>query len=105
MVECVVRSKSFLFFLRTPFWFQDRYTIESTPFIMYDVGGQRNERKKWIHCFSGAQLFCQFAFAPRFTSSSLFPIVGFLTIFLLLQFPIVRRRGHCRYICGLTFRV
>jgi len=31
---------------------EDRYTIESTPFIMYDVGGQRNERKKWIHCFS-----------------------------------------------------
>ena len=20
---------------------------------MYDVGGQRNERKKWIHCFEG----------------------------------------------------
>jgi len=31
---------------------EDRYTIENTPFVMYDVGGQRNERKKWIHCFS-----------------------------------------------------
>lgn len=31
---------------------EDRYTIESTPFVMFDVGGQRNERKKWIHCFS-----------------------------------------------------
>jgi len=31
---------------------EDRYLIEHTPFIMYDVGGQRNERKKWIHCFS-----------------------------------------------------
>lgn len=22
-------------------------------FEMYDVGGQRNERKKWINCFEG----------------------------------------------------
>lgn len=29
------------------------YNIEGTPFEMYDVGGQRNERKKWIHCFEG----------------------------------------------------
>ena len=29
----------------------ERYDIESTPFEMYDVGGQKNERKKWIHCF------------------------------------------------------
>jgi hypothetical protein len=27
---------------------------------MYDVGGQRSERKKWIHCFEGvtAIIFC-----------------------------------------------
>lgn len=29
----------------------EKYDIESTPFEMYDVGGQKNERKKWIHCF------------------------------------------------------
>ncbi|CAM9099369.1 unnamed protein product [Phaeothamnion confervicola] len=29
----------------------DRYNIDGTTFEMYDVGGQRNERKKWIHCF------------------------------------------------------
>lgn len=29
----------------------EKYTIEGTEFEMYDVGGQRNERKKWIHCF------------------------------------------------------
>lgn len=29
----------------------ERYMIDGTMFEMYDVGGQRNERKKWIHCF------------------------------------------------------
>ncbi|CAN0038025.1 unnamed protein product [Ascophyllum nodosum] len=29
----------------------ERYEIDGTMFEMYDVGGQRNERKKWIHCF------------------------------------------------------
>jgi GTPase SAR1 family protein len=31
----------------------ERYTIEGNIFEMYDVGGQRNERRKWIHCFEG----------------------------------------------------
>jgi GTPase SAR1 family protein len=29
----------------------ERYVIDGSTFEMYDVGGQRNERKKWIHCF------------------------------------------------------
>ncbi|CAN0165505.1 unnamed protein product, partial [Ectocarpus fasciculatus] len=29
----------------------ERYEIDGSTFEMYDVGGQRNERKKWIHCF------------------------------------------------------
>jgi len=29
----------------------EKYVIEGNNFEMYDVGGQRNERKKWIHCF------------------------------------------------------
>ncbi|CAM9783183.1 unnamed protein product [Chrysoparadoxa australica] len=28
-----------------------KYVISDAKFEMYDVGGQRNERKKWIHCF------------------------------------------------------
>lgn len=28
-----------------------RYVIEGKEFVVIDVGGQRNERKKWIHCF------------------------------------------------------
>mmetsp|Transcript_14309 Transcript_14309/g.21424 ORF Transcript_14309/g.21424 Transcript_14309/m.21424 type:complete len:359 (-) Transcript_14309:226-1302(-) len=29
----------------------ESYEIDGAKFEMYDVGGQRNERKKWIHCF------------------------------------------------------
>ena len=29
----------------------EQYEIESVDYEMYDVGGQKNERKKWIHCF------------------------------------------------------
>eukprot|EP01029_Cantina_marsupialis_P026587 TRINITY_DN718_c0_g1_i1.p1 TRINITY_DN718_c0_g1~~TRINITY_DN718_c0_g1_i1.p1 ORF type:complete len:371 (-),score=71.29 TRINITY_DN718_c0_g1_i1:290-1402(-) len=29
----------------------ENYNIDGVEFIMYDVGGQRNERKKWIYCF------------------------------------------------------
>jgi GTPase SAR1 family protein len=31
----------------------ESYNIDGTIFEIYDVGGQRNERKKWIHCFEG----------------------------------------------------
>jgi GTPase SAR1 family protein len=31
----------------------ERYNIGGNSFEIYDVGGQRNERKKWIHCFEG----------------------------------------------------
>ena len=30
---------------------ETEFTIEGMDFKMYDVGGQRGERKKWIHCF------------------------------------------------------
>ena len=32
---------------------EERYVIDSHTFVLFDVGGQRNERKKWIHCFDG----------------------------------------------------
>mmetsp|Transcript_19024 Transcript_19024/g.31131 ORF Transcript_19024/g.31131 Transcript_19024/m.31131 type:complete len:382 (+) Transcript_19024:46-1191(+) len=37
--------------VRTSGIVEENYTIDSVEFVLFDVGGQRNERKKWIHCF------------------------------------------------------
>lgn len=36
------------------------HRLDVNVFRMFDVGGQRSERKKWIHCFEGvtAIIFC-----------------------------------------------
>jgi len=42
----VLRSR-----VRTTGIVENEFVIEGNTFKMFDVGGQRNERKKWIHCF------------------------------------------------------
>eukprot|EP00743_Colponemidia_sp_Colp-15_P000139 GILK01000159.1.p1 GENE.GILK01000159.1~~GILK01000159.1.p1 ORF type:complete len:354 (-),score=86.21 GILK01000159.1:371-1432(-) len=42
----VLRSR-----VRTTGIVQNKFVIDGVEFHMYDVGGQRNERKKWMHCF------------------------------------------------------
>jgi GTPase SAR1 family protein len=42
----VLRSR-----VRTTGIVQSDFVIKGTKFSMFDVGGQRNERRKWIHCF------------------------------------------------------
>ena len=37
--------------VRTTGIVEESYTIDEANFVIIDVGGQRNERKKWIHCF------------------------------------------------------
>jgi GTPase SAR1 family protein len=37
--------------VRTAGIVQTKFEIDKSTFHMFDVGGQRNERKKWIHCF------------------------------------------------------
>jgi GTPase SAR1 family protein len=39
---------------------ETEFTIEKTKFRMVDVGGQRSERKKWMHCFQDVTcvIFC-----------------------------------------------
>lgn len=40
--------------------YETDFHVQNAHFRMIDVGGQRTERKKWIHCFEGvtAVLFC-----------------------------------------------
>jgi len=42
----VLRSR-----VRTTGIVENAFDIDKNQFKMFDVGGQRNERKKWIHCF------------------------------------------------------
>ena len=44
--EDVLRSR-----VRTTGIVQSDFKIKSINFSMFDVGGQRNERRKWIHAF------------------------------------------------------
>lgn len=39
---------------------ETHFSFKGLDFKMFDVGGQRSERKKWIHCFEGvtAIIFC-----------------------------------------------
>lgn len=37
--------------VRTTQIVMEKYKINGAEFEMYDVGGQRSERRKWIHCF------------------------------------------------------
>ena len=36
-----------------------KYTIEDRQYEMYDVGGQRNERRKWAHCFVDSRVLAR----------------------------------------------
>jgi len=42
-LKCRVRTTGFVHY---------NYTVKDNAFTIYDVGGQRNERKKWIHQFA-----------------------------------------------------
>lgn len=37
--------------VRTTGIVEESYVVNGVRFCIFDVGGQRNERKKWIHCF------------------------------------------------------
>jgi hypothetical protein len=41
--------------IRTTGITSQEYEVGGATFCMYDVGGQKNERKKWIHCFDNVK--------------------------------------------------
>uniref|UniRef100_A0A6V3NBP5 Uncharacterized protein n=1 Tax=Lotharella globosa TaxID=91324 RepID=A0A6V3NBP5_9EUKA len=48
--QCMLKSRTATSGIK-----ETNFIIEEVPFVMYDVGGQRGERKKWIHCFDGVR--------------------------------------------------
>ncbi|KAI9301386.1 G protein alpha subunit [Cunninghamella echinulata] len=54
-VQDVLRARS-----KTTGITESRFLIENSQIHMFDVGGQRSERKKWIHCFESVTsiIFC-----------------------------------------------
>jgi guanine nucleotide-binding protein G(i) subunit alpha len=54
-VDDVLRSRA-----KTTGIIEIEFTVEKTKFLLVDVGGQRSERKKWMHCFQDvtAVIFC-----------------------------------------------
>lgn len=57
----VLRSR-----VRTTGIVQSDFKIKATSFSMFDVGGQRNERRKWIHCFDHVTAVCFVAALSEF---------------------------------------
>jgi len=55
MEQDVLRSRA-----KTTGIIETEFIVERTKFRMVDVGGQRSERKKWMHCFQDvtAVIFC-----------------------------------------------
>jgi len=54
-VQDVLRSRA-----KTTGIIETEFTIQGTHFTLVDVGGQRSERRKWMHCFQDvtAVIFC-----------------------------------------------
>ena len=57
----VLRSR-----VRTTGIVQSDFVIKGMKFAMFDVGGQRNERRKWIHAFDNVNAVVFVAALPEY---------------------------------------
>lgn len=55
VVDDILRAR-----IKTTGIYETRFEMDKLKIHMYDVGGQRSERKKWIHCFENVTviIFC-----------------------------------------------
>ena len=52
--------------VRTTGIVRQNFQIKERKYTMFDVGGQRNERRKWIHCFDHVNAVCSVAAISEF---------------------------------------
>eukprot|EP00638_Chattonella_subsalsa_P005548 CAMPEP_0117758252 /NCGR_PEP_ID=MMETSP0947-20121206/15262_1 /TAXON_ID=44440 /ORGANISM="Chattonella subsalsa, Strain CCMP2191" /LENGTH=229 /DNA_ID=CAMNT_0005578393 /DNA_START=486 /DNA_END=1172 /DNA_ORIENTATION=- len=57
LLHCRVRTSGIV---------EQNYNIDGTAFTIVDVGGQRTERKKWMHCFQGVDAIIYIAALNEF---------------------------------------
>ena len=64
-----------------------KMSLITNYYRMFDVGGQRSERKKWIHCFEGvtAIIFIVAMSEYDLTLAEDQEMVGSVVIFMLLH--------------------
>lgn len=48
---------------------------------VFDVGGQRSERKKWIHCFEGVQCLIFIVAISEYDQVSFFYLIGTFALY------------------------
>jgi hypothetical protein len=67
---------------------EERLKIDNQIFCFFDVGGQRNERRKWINCFDGVHgiIFVaalRYVFPQSFSHHIYIPAILIMFIFYL----------------------
>ena len=63
-------------------WIKQVFSVDGEhKFQVFDVGGQRNERKKWIHCFENVTAVIFIASIAAYDMVMVNIIVTFTTLF------------------------
>jgi guanine nucleotide-binding protein G(i) subunit alpha len=77
--------------VRTTGIVQQHFEIKERKYTMFDVGGQRNERRKWIHCFDNVTA-CIFVTAISEFDQKLYEVPRLVEVSQSVR-PSVRQSG------------